>query len=836
MNIFKSFILCLVLVLLTGQICFAKDLYVSLSGSDSVSYEANDINHPWQSVAKAWADARTDDVVYYRAGDYTITSKINVADGGHNVTHTNYNNETVSWSSTLSDTTIEVGAPNTVIDGINVNSAASGGDRGFFRLGWNVNQSSPSGFVLRNCIGRTSAAGSNTGIVHMRARNGEYAEGAIIENCRFIGPGGEVGIANSTAIITFHSKNWTIQNCEISGFYTGLYLNKHPNDKSERDSVVRNNFIHDCHNAMLTKTNYTLFSNNIFDGTVRMGYDPGPTEGGDIGSDYNMFIHNTFTGTVDLMNATRDGDPYPGAQHNTFNNNIFLTRVDVFAWAASSFGPHNTSGNYNLYSPSPAILSYQSFHTLSSWQRENSSDANAIDEVPSFVGGSNPDTIEGFALTATSPGKNAASDGKDMGADVTLIGVDNGSGETGETGGEPSNTAPDTPGVSFVELKNEVPLSASIIFRDDFESTTEMSSRYYGYNSSDGDCVVEDGSGLGSSRGIRTHWEASQIDAGGFWYMFGRNPVASLSNSTQDYRDVYWRFYLKTSVGWTGGNPAKLTRAVSFAGADWSQAMIAHVWGNIGEDVLKTDPVSLVADGQVQSSGYNDFEAMRWLGAGVGTTPLYSTERSGQWHLVEVHVRLNTSGQSDGVFEVWVDGNLERQQDNLNFVGTWQEYGINAIAFGNYWNEGAPAAQDRYMDNVVISTAPIGPALSPVNPAILKTSFSDSDSGDTQSAFEVQICTSADGSGTVWSGVSNSSTGNSITVSSATGSFQGVLAGQTALTTGTTFYARVRQADSQGEYSGWSATKIFKTESAGGGTSLEVPGTPTDLDITEQQQ
>jgi hypothetical protein len=35
--------------------------------------------------------------------------------------------------------------------------------------------------------------------------------------------------------------------------------------------------------------------------------------------------------------------------------------------------------------------------------------------VPSFVGGSNPNTFNGFTLTATSPGRSAATDGSDVG-------------------------------------------------------------------------------------------------------------------------------------------------------------------------------------------------------------------------------------------------------------------------------------------------------------------------------------------------------------------------------------------------------------------------------------
>lgn len=45
--------------------------------------------------------------------------------------------------------------------------------------------------------------------------------------------------------------------------------------------------------------------------------------------------------------------------------------------------------------------------------------AHSLNGTPTYVGGSNPNTYAGFALTADSLGHNAGSDGKDMGVDIT---------------------------------------------------------------------------------------------------------------------------------------------------------------------------------------------------------------------------------------------------------------------------------------------------------------------------------------------------------------------------------------------------------------------------------
>ena len=44
----------------------------------------------------------------------------------------------------------------------------------------------------------------------------------------------------------------------------------------------------------------------------------------------------------------------------------------------------------------------------------------------------------------------------------------------------------------------------------------------------------------------------------------------------------------------------------------------------------------------------------------------------------------------------------------LNFLGSFSQYGINAVYFENYWNTGSVIPQDRYMDNIVVSTERIG--------------------------------------------------------------------------------------------------------------------------------
>ena len=250
------------------------------------------------------------------------------------------------------------------------------------------------------------------------------------------------------------------------------------------------------------------------------------------------------------------------------------------------------------------------------------------------------------------------------------------------------------------------------IFCDDFEDDLPLvgSGRYFEYGSDDGDFVRQAGIGIHGSKGMRVLWQPGEIGAGGLKLAFGRNPSGYMNKGIrpdEDFKEIYYRMYLKMQAGWQG-NPAKLSRATVIAASDWSQAMIAHLWGD-HQNHLLIDPVRCIDDNdQVKCIGYNDFAHMDWLGYRSGITPIFDTEHHGRWYCIEAHVRLNDPGQSNGMQEFWLDGQLEASREGLNFVRSYTDYGINAIFFENYWNAGSPQEQERYFDNIVVSTQRIG--------------------------------------------------------------------------------------------------------------------------------
>lgn len=254
------------------------------------------------------------------------------------------------------------------------------------------------------------------------------------------------------------------------------------------------------------------------------------------------------------------------------------------------------------------------------------------------------------------------------------------------------------------------------IWCDDFEQ--DRLSRYFEVQQlSSGRFTRQNGVGNGGSYGMRSIFNTTpQTSAGSLMLAFGRTPQAyfrPVDAGTKNYREVYFRVYVKHPANWQGGGGEKLMRATSFvSSSSWAQSMIAHVWsgGDAPNDqYLYIDPASGTdAAGTVRTKTYNDFANLRWLGHGKGATPLFAQSQRGIWQCVEAHAKLNDPGQSNGLFELWVNGKLDATRSGLNWVGSYTAYGINAVFVENYWNKGSPVVQERYFDNFVVSTARIG--------------------------------------------------------------------------------------------------------------------------------
>jgi hypothetical protein len=364
---------------------------------------------------------------------------------------------------------------------------------------------------------------------------------------------------------------------------------------------------------------------------------------------------------------------------------------------------------------------------------------------------------------------------------------------------------PETPRIDSVVMARPQPQQSdpAVLWYDDFDGPVKS------YTENEGGLDDKEAFG-GQGRSMLGLYEKGKQGVGNRKVFFGDSPTGKVVRKGEHYNDIYWRLYIKHQHGWVGGGPDKLARATSIVSSNWSQAMIAHVWSS-GE-ALTLDPASGVRGDRVVTTHYNDFANLHWLGNKPASTfQLHSPEEAGRWVCVESQARLNTPGKKDGLHQLWIDGHLDAERRNLDWRGTFDRYGINAVFVETYWNKGSPVTQRRWIDNFVISTKPIGPVTCPRNPILIKTPYWGPGK---QKSWKVEIACDDMGQTVVWRSTMLADS-QRVKVATETGQFLGPLSGSDQLAASTTYYCRVMQQSDDGQESAWSPWhQPFKTGEA----------------------
>jgi len=335
------------------------------------------------------------------------------------------------------------------------------------------------------------------------------------------------------------------------------------------------------------------------------------------------------------------------------------------------------------------------------------------------------------------------------------------------------------------------PTNPAVVFYDDFDSAPTDSWRYHEPRSEDHTLTSREALG-GRGMALELFYATGERGTGGRKLFFGDSPVGDPVRPDESFTDIYWRIYVKHQKGWTGGGPAKMSRATIMASPDdWRQACILHVW-SAGEK-LTLDPATGVDGADVVTTRYNDFEHLRWLGnRPQAPFPIHATEESGRWVAVEARLKLNTPGLADGYAALWIDGRLEAERTGMDFRGSWDERGINAIFLEAYWNQGSPVDQYRWYDDFVVSTEPIGPVVADDPPELVGLL------SDVAEIWEAEV--GPDGGPSVWRSEAIDAGTQRVSVATPMGLFED---GLKELDPGSLYYSRVRQRVG-GIWSEWS--------------------------------
>jgi len=438
-QLYISYLISFGLITLTGNQCLAKDLYVSLEGSDAVSYEANSLDTPWKTIMHGVFNVKAGDTLHIRGGTYRPEYTMYLRNDYANKNYGGNPAETMNAESgtSINPVVITQYKKERVIidlDAIKQFAAIDNKDYWTFKnltfintgiafiLGENVKAHHITFDGLKLYAKYYS---DNSAPIKI---NSDLAEYTTIKNCVIKGATSDDGVWTVSGIFARRVRNLTITNNVITTGTQGIYY-KHSTIKQSDTAAplsitISNNYLDDFHYAAMNlNTIGAVINNNII----------GPTGGsikvneasGSPGGDLNTFDHNTLiNGTIILKAETqREDNSTPGANKNIITNNVLTHKMKIHEYQSTwGVADHETTSNYNLFANNGAVSENGVDHSLPSWQQTSGEDANSLQATPLHKEGASPSFFIEYSLGATSIGYRSAQDGSDIGANSSTVG------------------------------------------------------------------------------------------------------------------------------------------------------------------------------------------------------------------------------------------------------------------------------------------------------------------------------------------------------------------------------------------------------------------------------
>lgn len=252
------------------------------------------------------------------------------------------------------------------------------------------------------------------------------------------------------------------------------------------------------------------------------------------------------------------------------------------------------------------------------------------------------------------------------------------------------------------------PLPGDWILCEDFEAAGDPST-YFGNFWTTGELMgVEATDAFSGAQALRIGHDPAVFASGMADIRFGQGPSGGLVHAPdQEYREVWVRFVLRTEDAWPDAGIAEAVEVMSVFGNARAIAVDATIYSP-SQVEAQALAWSCVHDSQLLCNGQGDWSnaSLEVRDGALGQSPLYGTQKAGQWQCHEIHVRLDDPGQANGVFEVFVDGQQEVSLQDIEYVDAWAGAGLNNVRFSSFWN--APAQLVHHVDDVVVSTSPLG--------------------------------------------------------------------------------------------------------------------------------
>ena len=172
--------------------------------------------------------------------------------------------------------------------------------------------------------------------------------------------------------------------------------------------------------------------------------------------------------------------------------------------------------------------------------------------------------------------------------------------------------------------------------------------------------------------------------------------------------ELYARYYIRFSENWQINKGAKFPGPAGTYGKGGWGGRRAN--GENGWSARMGIAAPTLLENGLQLYSYTYHADMRkrsgdkyyWLKKSRGSIQL------DRWYCIETYVKMNTPGKHDGILRAWVDGELAMQNKNLRFRNI-PELKVEQFWMNFYYNKRAPYDMYVTIDNVALSTHPIGP-------------------------------------------------------------------------------------------------------------------------------
>ncbi len=439
-NISIAVILIFVLLNLKAIAQNNHSYYVSSTGNDSSN---GSLEYPWRTFKNAVSNIiQPGDTIYVRGGVYSEYADIYAGneailplfrysgihgDPGNPIIYKSYPGETAIIDPQGNSDGIKIqGEDRTgiIIEGFEIRNSWGSG----IRL-----EDNPSHIVIRNnhIYDTDGSLGANIGGIRLNS-----AHDILIENNLIHGNYIREAQNNNGANIFIFSgtTNFIIKNNEMYDSEHGIFY-KHSGYGS---SLFENNYIHDLRkNGFYIATDNITMRNNLLINVAGSAFNIHEEAGCTECSRNNIIEHNTVANSGGSYILNR-GIDRPGAINTTVINNIFYKSGNPRIWVYGSDDDFNANMpnlnahhnnyfisdlNFNYFGSNGVWGNMGDIYSLEEFQALGF-ELNSFNSDPKFVNSSDSlNEITDFALSYSSPCKNAASDSTDMGVNIDSVGI-----------------------------------------------------------------------------------------------------------------------------------------------------------------------------------------------------------------------------------------------------------------------------------------------------------------------------------------------------------------------------------------------------------------------------